>query len=385
MNINRHNYEEYFILYMDNELNSDGRRMVEAFVQQHPDLKEELDTLLQYKLTPDTNIVFDGKEDLLKENGHPVITINNCSEWLTLYADDELNEEQKRLTERFMAANPAAMKEFQLLQKTKLQPEQVIFTNKESLYRREEPVRRIIPYRWRAAAAILILALGITSVLVLNKKPSGGKKEVVTVNPPQESSPAENKIAVQPEKDNSIAASEQKTTEAKAPSLTETKANPVNPVIKEEKNIPATANKRPVAPENKVPSNIPSAVIKDDATLADNNKLNNNLPLPLNNPNIKENNKAASDAVASANKPENTLPQELITKPVVTSADIQPSNIIQAGYQETDNPMLEQPDGKKNKNRGIFRKIARTFEKRTNIDPTDNNRLLVGGLAIKLK
>ena len=54
MNINHHNYEEYFILYMDNELGSDARRMVEAFVQQHPELKGELDLLLQYKLVPDT-------------------------------------------------------------------------------------------------------------------------------------------------------------------------------------------------------------------------------------------------------------------------------------------------------------------------------------------
>ena len=29
--------------------------------------------------------------------------------------------------------------------------------------------------------------------------------------------------------------------------------------------------------------------------------------------------------------------------------------------------------------------IARTFEKRTNIDATDDNKLLVAGLAIKLK
>ena len=43
MNINYHNYEECFILYMDNELSGDERRMVEAFVQQHPELKEELD------------------------------------------------------------------------------------------------------------------------------------------------------------------------------------------------------------------------------------------------------------------------------------------------------------------------------------------------------
>ena len=47
MQINRHNYEEYFILYMDNELGSTERRMVEDFVKLHPDLQEELDMLLQ--------------------------------------------------------------------------------------------------------------------------------------------------------------------------------------------------------------------------------------------------------------------------------------------------------------------------------------------------
>jgi hypothetical protein len=37
MNINRHNYEEFFILYMDNELGSEDRRLVEEFVQKHPE------------------------------------------------------------------------------------------------------------------------------------------------------------------------------------------------------------------------------------------------------------------------------------------------------------------------------------------------------------
>ena len=46
---------------------------------------------------------------------------------------------------------------------------------------------------------------------------------------------------------------------------------------------------------------------------------------------------------------------------------------------------FDQPDSKKNKNRGFFRKLARTFEKRTDIDPTDDNKLLVAGLSIKLK
>ena len=45
----------------------------------------------------------------------------------------------------------------------------------------------------------------------------------------------------------------------------------------------------------------------------------------------------------------------------------------------------EDPGGKKSKLRGFFRKLTRTFEKTTNIDATDEDRVLIGGLAFKLK
>lgn len=77
MLINRHNYEEYFILYMDNELSADERRMVEAFAAKHPDLKDELDSLLQYKLEPDSNIAYAGKDELMKVNGETPVTGSN--------------------------------------------------------------------------------------------------------------------------------------------------------------------------------------------------------------------------------------------------------------------------------------------------------------------
>src|SRR5437762_1214304 len=141
MNVNRHNYEEYFILYMDNELANDERRQVEDFIQKHPDLKEELDILLQYKMEPDTSIVFDGKEELMMQDGYSPISMTNYEEWLMMYVDNELTPKQRIGLEEFIAANPQLKKELKILQQTKLQPEEIIFTNKESLYKKEEKVR----------------------------------------------------------------------------------------------------------------------------------------------------------------------------------------------------------------------------------------------------
>src|SRR5689334_11723195 len=125
--ITRHNYEEFFILYMDNELSSEDRRMVEAFVTQHPDLKEELDLLSHYKLEPDTSIVFNGKDELMKVNGETPVTLTNYEEWLLLYIDNELNAGQREAVEKFLADNPAIQAEFDILAKTKLVAEPVVF------------------------------------------------------------------------------------------------------------------------------------------------------------------------------------------------------------------------------------------------------------------
>ena len=46
-NINRYNYETYFLLYADNELSAIEKNSVDEFVLSNPDLGEELGMLLQ--------------------------------------------------------------------------------------------------------------------------------------------------------------------------------------------------------------------------------------------------------------------------------------------------------------------------------------------------
>ncbi|MDP4130125.1 MAG: hypothetical protein Q8939_08180 [Bacteroidota bacterium] len=66
MTINRNNYEEYFLLYIDRELGDAERQMVEDFVRRHPDLEKELAALRQTVVLP-PDLVFEHKEALLRD------------------------------------------------------------------------------------------------------------------------------------------------------------------------------------------------------------------------------------------------------------------------------------------------------------------------------
>ncbi|HEX7845242.1 MAG TPA: hypothetical protein VF476_05520 [Chitinophagaceae bacterium] len=369
MNINRHNYEEFFILYLDNELSSDDLRQVEEFAALNPDLKEELDVLLQSRLSPDQHITFEGKEELLRfADLSLAISMTNYEEWLVMYMDEELDAEGKIGVEKFAAANPQVQEELNLFVKTKLQPEAVLFPNKESLYRREEKVRRI-PAWWRiAAAAALILAVSTTAIVTLNNKPKAGDVDLAKNDStvPQTTKPAtelatNSKDQVEPAKDNAPIAQPDKI------------ANAASLAVNDIRN---TASKKKQTDQ---------PVVKEEELVAAKTPGNNNLPLPDQNPNV--NPVLINDVVAKA---ESLPAKELTNSPETKYTAPVTKDIVQPSFVSTsttnDDVEMDEPDGKKNKLRGFFRKITRTFEKRTKIDPTDGeDRLLVAGLSIKLK
>lgn len=376
MKISRHNYEEFFLLYVDNELSSEDRRMVEDFVQLHPDLKEELELLSQFKFTPDNDIVFDNKEELLKVNGETPVSLNNYEESFLSYIDNELTAGEKAAVEQLVKINPSAKKELDLLLQTKLQPETIVFANKESLYRKEEKIRSLPVRWWRAAAAILILALGLTAVLVMNNKSIDDVPVAKNPGTPKVS-PVENKVdqpvqEAMADNNNSIAPANQQASAGKDDKQS------AAPAYAQQNNEREKENKQ--AQKVISPANTPLPVQKEEVLIANNNnKLTNNLPTPENNPYVNGEN----PVVAKVNTPNEKT--EIKNIPAVTNQPAPPSNIIQATYTNNGEELV-QNDGKKNKLRGLFRKAARTFEKRTDIDPTDDdNRLLVGGFAIKLK
>ena len=384
MTIDHHNYEEYFILYMDNELGSDERRMVDAFIEKNPDLKEELEILMQYKMVPDDSIVFEGKEELIKIGGDVPVSISNFDEWMVLYMDNELTAEQKNKIDQFIIANPLAQKEAELMLQTKLQPETIVFVNKEVLYRKEEKDKPVI--WWRVAAAVLILLIGATTFVLMNKKGSTTKPGIAKAPSVEQKLNKENPVATNTD--------DQNTPQVKEDEVKQTPSTVIdnNTIVREEVAVNSKAvdknsiPKKEVNKQLKFNSNIPAPVQQKEEVLAtNNNKPSNNLPQPdKNNSVINDINTTNAVAKNDAQKKianDNTS----LTNPKVTNAAPVTSDIVNASFASNDDTQLEQP-GKKGKLRGFFRKVTRTFEKRTNIDPTENDeKLLLGGLAINLK
>ena len=166
MNINRHNYESFFLLYVDKELSAAERKAVDVFVQENPDLQIEL-ALLQQTVVKADDIVLDKKDWLYMEED-----ITALQENLLLYADNELNGADKKTVEALIATDKPAQKEWAILQQTKLKPDmEVVFADKQSLYRKE--TARIVAFRWwRVAAAAVLLGFGIWTGVSIYKNSS---------------------------------------------------------------------------------------------------------------------------------------------------------------------------------------------------------------------
>lgn len=147
--IHRGNYEEFFLLYVDNELSAEAKKAVDEFVSMNPDLKVELEILLDTKLETEA-ISFDQKESLFKES-------LSIEEYQLLAIDNELNEEQLQALNDIHRTDEQALTDYELLKKTKLPADAIIYPHKQQLYKRSAP---IIALRWlsvgSAAAAIIV-------------------------------------------------------------------------------------------------------------------------------------------------------------------------------------------------------------------------------------
>ncbi len=171
--INRNNYEEYFLMYVDGELPVQEQQEVLKFLAEHPEFKAEFEEIKMTKLIPE-HMHFAGKENLLQ--GKIKIDATNYTSWFLSAIDNELTEAESLQVEAFLEANPAYREEFSILSKMVLPMETIVFAEKNSLLKKEK-VRQLTPAFFRIAAAASVLAV---AVLLWQSRPAKPGNTVVT-------------------------------------------------------------------------------------------------------------------------------------------------------------------------------------------------------------
>jgi len=136
--ITRDNYEEFFLLYTDNELPAAERHEVERFVADHPELREEWEALLQCRISPDLHLGFPDRTALLK----PETENSNYTDDLLSYLDGELDEINAKRIEAVLRQDLLVENELLLLRQTVSHPDtDIVFPEKDRLYRKEKERR----------------------------------------------------------------------------------------------------------------------------------------------------------------------------------------------------------------------------------------------------
>lgn len=154
MKITRDNYEAWFLDYHEERLDDNGRAAVLAFVKANPDLQEEFYSFEQVTFEK-SEIIFSEKDslkfDMLSEQNFHLAAIAAL--------ENDLPESEKARVEKFIAENPAAQKEFDLLKKLKLQPDlSVVYPFKKNL--KKPAVIAMKRWWYYAAAACIALLIG---------------------------------------------------------------------------------------------------------------------------------------------------------------------------------------------------------------------------------
>lgn len=152
MKINRNNYETYFIDYLEGVLDE---KLVDDFIeflQQNPDLKEEL-SLFETISIEHEEIKFNKKELLLKEQFDVERVFNEAA---IARLEGDISTTEKVEFERYLLTHPEKQKEAELFSYTKLQPdESILFNKKNKIYHRSAG-RTVLLWSLRAAAVIAV-------------------------------------------------------------------------------------------------------------------------------------------------------------------------------------------------------------------------------------
>lgn len=170
MNINRFNYETFFIDYLDGKLNSDQTNELLSFLEQNTDLKEELENFQKITLEPDA-VFYESKEKLKR-----TLTIqlpvgeSNFDAFCVAYIEKDLSAVEENALKEYVFAHPGKKKDFEIYKKTLLTADQsIVYPFKDQRIKRVNVFRLRTIYPYIAVAATLVIAI------ILIYRPAGQK------------------------------------------------------------------------------------------------------------------------------------------------------------------------------------------------------------------
>jgi hypothetical protein len=158
MQIDRSNYEVWFIDWLDGNLNSLQVEQLMLFLNQNQDLREEFNDLTPLNLVS-SGISFRHKEDLKKSPSD--ISLSQFDYLCAAYLENDLSESQKTELQEIVNIYPDRKRTFDLIQKTIIAPARISYRHKNRLLRRTtlQNVIRISAIGLGAAAAISVILI----------------------------------------------------------------------------------------------------------------------------------------------------------------------------------------------------------------------------------
>jgi hypothetical protein len=136
MKINRNNYEIFFLDYLEGELNAGQVAELLLFVEQHPDLQQELEMMGgSLPELPNPEAEFTHKNSLKKsESGE----MSRLDELFVKKLEGDLTPLEAAELDREVESNPSLLKEWEMLSLTKISSDSnLIFEDKSSLRQAE--------------------------------------------------------------------------------------------------------------------------------------------------------------------------------------------------------------------------------------------------------
>jgi 6-pyruvoyl-tetrahydropterin synthase len=156
LKINIENYEAYYLDFLEGNLNEVDMFEFSDFLKQHPELKIEED-ILDFKLVPTEKLDKSYLNELKVFDESESICENNYENFMISHIEKQLNSSKEIELQNFISKNKIYEHEFNLYQKSKLQPNlNEVFEDKKSL---KQSVVIPLYYKIIATAATIILAL----------------------------------------------------------------------------------------------------------------------------------------------------------------------------------------------------------------------------------